>query len=60
MNIHMNTYLVKFSIENQFVHPIPEGSKLIFPAPFRGRGEQGESILDLGKNSDNQRINRIV
>jgi len=35
MNIHMNTYLVKFSIENQFVHPIPEGSKLIFPAPFR-------------------------
>jgi len=31
----MNTYIVNFSIENQFVHPSPKGSELIISAPFR-------------------------
>ena len=37
MIIRINTYIVSFSIENQFVHPHPPvgGSELIFPAPFR-------------------------
>ena len=32
----MNTKSIRFNVENQFVHPIPKGSELIFPAPFRG------------------------
>lgn len=35
MIIRIKTYIVSFGIENQFVHPSPKGSELIFPAPFR-------------------------
>ena len=31
----MNTYIIRFNIENQFIHPGPKGNELIFPAPFR-------------------------
>jgi len=31
----MDTCIARFNIENQFVHPGPEGSELIFHAPFR-------------------------
>jgi len=35
MNIRMDAYAAMAIVENQFVHPAPEGSELIFPAPFR-------------------------
>jgi hypothetical protein len=31
----MNIYEIKSTVENQFLHPDPKGSELIFPAPFR-------------------------
>ncbi len=48
----MNTYIVCFHIENQFVHPSPKGSELIFLAPFRAGVNKDKSVI--GKNADNQ------
>jgi len=52
----MNTRFLIPSVENQFVHPSPAvaGSKLIFPAPYKGWGEQGESIRDSAKMRKNK------
>ena len=36
------------TIENQFVHPIPKGGELIFPAPFRD-GVNRENQFKNGK-----------
>lgn len=49
MIIHMNTCIVRFNFENQFIHPVPKGSELIFPAPFRG-GVNRENHLAIEVN----------
>ena len=43
----MKTGSIATPEENQFVYPFPEGSELIFPAPFRD-----------GVNRENQFVNR--
>lgn len=35
MIIRISTYIRTVTVKNQFFHPIPKGSELIFPAPFR-------------------------
>ena len=50
MIIRMNTYIVNYSIENQFVHPSPKGSELIF----------NTVIYDLGINLDNHLFFYVV
>jgi hypothetical protein len=46
MTIRNYTYILNVLPELQFVYPVPKGSELIFPAPFRVGVNREKQLAD--------------